>query len=95
MEYRCAKCGKKLQSFTTTAFGEDYCELCYDDYLMTDKGKVEYLIGLAMGELELKHYDADFLGHVAVCWHKYKEELSLSIRFIKEVEEKAKCMGIL
>jgi hypothetical protein len=95
---RCEKCGKDLSkevSFIETAFGETRCEFCYDDYLMTDRGKVEYLIGLAMGELDLKDYDADFLGHVAACWNEYKSELDVSQRLIKEVEEKAKQLGIL
>lgn len=91
----CAKCGKELRSFVETAYGENRCELCFDDYLMTDKGKVEYFIGLAMGELDMKDYDEDFLGHISVCWNKYKDELNLSIRLIKEIEEKAKCLGLL
>lgn len=94
----CAKCGQQLKSFnffTTTAYGEDRCEFCFDDYLMTDRGKVEYIIGIAEGELDLNDYDADFLGHAATCWNKYKDELNLSLRFIKEVEDEAKQLGIL
>lgn len=92
---RCAKCGKELRTFSRTAYGENRCLDCWDDYLMTDKGKVEYLIGLTTGELDLKDYDADFLGHVAVCWNKYKEQLNISIQQIIAIEEKAECMGIL
>lgn len=93
---RCTKCSKILdKEFFKTLYGEVRCADCYDDYLMTDKGKVEYLIGLASGELELKDYDADFLGHVSVCWRKYKDELNLPLCFIKEVEEKACELGIL
>lgn len=94
----CAKCGKDLSketSFVETAYGETRCEYCYDDYLMTDRGKVEYLIGITMGELDINDYDADFLGHVSVCWNKYKGELAISQRLIKEVEEKARALGIL
>ena len=92
---RCVKCGKPLGTFIITAYGERRCEDCYDDYLMTDKGKVEYLIGLASGELDLKDYDADFLGHVAMCWNKYKEKLNLSIPQVIEIETKAEQLGIL
>lgn len=91
----CAKCGKELRSFSRTAYGENRCLDCFDDYLMTDKGKVEYLIGIVEGELDLKDYDADFLGHVAVCWNKYKEKLNLSIPKIIEIETKAEQLGIL
>jgi hypothetical protein len=92
---RCAKCGKVLRSFSRTAYGENRCLDCFDDYLMTDKGKVEYLIGIVEGELDLKDYDADFLGLVAVCWNKYKEKLNLSIPKIIEIETKAEQLGIL
>ena len=92
---RCAKCGKVLRTFSRTAYGENRCLDCWDDYLMTDKGKVEYLIGLTAGELDLNDYDADFLGHVAVCWNKYKEQLNISIQQVIAIEEKAECMGIL
>lgn len=92
---RCAKCGKSISSYRTTAYGEIRCLDCFDDYLMTDKGKVEYFIGLCTGKLKMKDYDADFLGHVAVCWNKYKEQLNISIQQIMAVEEKAECMGIL
>ena len=92
---RCAKCGKKLRTFSRTAYGENRCLDCWDDYLMTDKGKVEYLIGICTGELDLNDYDADFLGHVAVCWNKYKEQLNISIQQVIAVEEKAERMGIL
>ena len=92
---RCVKCGKELKSFVETAYGEKRCEICYDDYLMTDRGKVEYIIGLTTGELRMEEYDADFIGHAATFWTKYKEEFNLPLRFIKEIEAKAKQLGIL
>ena len=63
----CVKCGKPVDEPITTAYGDKRCPDCFDDYLMTDRGKVEYFIGLANGELNIKDFDADFLGHVAVC----------------------------
>jgi DNA-directed RNA polymerase subunit RPC12/RpoP len=92
---RCAKCGKELRTFSRTAYGENRCLDCFDDYLMTDKGKVEYLIGIVKGELDIKDYDADFLGHVAVCWNKYKEQLNISVQEIITLEEQAEILGIL
>ena len=92
---RCAKCGKELRTFSRTAYGENRCLDCFDDYLMTDKGKVEYLIGIVKGELDIKDYDADFLGYVAVCWNKYKEQLNISVQEIITLEEQAEVLGIL
>ena len=90
---RCAKCGKELRTFSETAYGEKRCLDCFDDYLMTDRGKVEYIIGLVNGELDIKDYDADFLGHAAVCWRKYYWDLPYELRSMVEVS--AKQLGIL
>lgn len=91
----CVKCGKPLGTFITTAYGENRCENCYDDYLMTDKGKVEYFIGLCTGELDMKDYDADFLGHVSVCWTKCRDQLDLTLAEIRLLENQANALGIL
>lgn len=92
----CVKCGKPLGNYITTAYGEVRCEDCYDDYLMTDKGKVEYFIGLCTGELNIEDYDADFLGHVSVCWKKYRAEiLPLTLGEIRLLEAQAEVLGIL
>lgn len=92
---RCDKCGKALGAYSTTAYGEIRCVDCWDDYLMTDKGKVEYLIGLCNGELDMKDYDADFLGYVGVCWKKYRDELDLVACEIRLIENKAAALGLL
>ncbi len=90
---KCVKCGKETNDIMTTAYGEQRCEFCYDDYLMTDKGKVEYLIGIVRGDYPVDYFDADFLGHVAVCWRKYRLDLAYDLR--SWVELKAKQLGIL
>ena len=90
---RCAACGKELKSFSETAYGTKLCVDCWDDYLMTDRGKVEYIIGIVTGELDLKDFDADFLGHASVCWREYYWDLPYELR--STVEVKAKQLGIL
>lgn len=92
---RCVKCGKEIRSFSRTAYGENRCLDCFDDYLMTDRGKVEYLIGICNGDYLMEEFDADFLGHVAVCWQKYRAQLNLSIAEVNQMEAKARAMGIL
>lgn len=93
--FKCAKCGKPIGTYITTAYGEVRCEDCYDDYLMTDKGKVEYFIGIVTGELPMSDYDADFLGHVSVCWKKYRSMLSISMAEVVLIEAKAYQLGLL
>ena len=92
---RCDKCGTTSGEILPTVYGELRCERCYDDYLMTDRGKVEYLIGIVTGALSIDDYDADFLGYVAVCWNRYRDELPLSNKDIAEIEILAAYLGLL
>ena len=93
---RCVKCGKPLdKEFFKTLYGEERCADCYDDYLMTDKGKVEYLFGIVNGDYPISDFDADFLGHVAVCWNTYRDKFDLKVSELHTVEEKARALGIL
>lgn len=91
----CAKCSKSLGSYSTTAYGEVRCLDCFDDYLMTDKGKVEYFIGICTGELDARDYDADFLGYISTCWKKYHDDLAITMYEIKRIEAKAVELGLL
>lgn len=97
---RCVKCGKVLKEYFgeesfITVFGEERCSDCYEDYLMTDKGKVEYLIGIVRGNSSISDFDADFLGWISVCWAKYRDELDMTLAEIHDIEEKAINLGIL
>ncbi len=91
----CEKCGKQTLDTLINVFSEELCLDCWDDYLMTDRGKVEYFIGIVKEELPIRDYDADFLGHISVCWNKYKNELNHSSRNMEFYEEKAKELGLL
>ena len=92
---RCEKCDKLLGEYFHTAYGEDRCEDCWDDYLMTDRGKVEYLIGICHDDYPASDFDAEFLGWVASCWKKYRNELELSMSEVVEIEAKARALGLL
>lgn len=91
----CEKCGKQTLDTLINVFSEELCGDCWDDYLMSDRGKVEYFIGIVKEELPIEDYDADFLGHVSVCWNKYKGELNHASTMMTFYEEKAKELGIL
>lgn len=92
---RCEKCGKVLGEYFMTAYGEKRCEDCWDDYLMTDRGKVEYFIGICNDDYPMSDFDADFLGHVAVCWTEYRDELDMKMSEIRNLETKARGLGLL
>jgi DNA-directed RNA polymerase subunit RPC12/RpoP len=92
---RCAKCGKEATVLFTTSYGEVRCEDCWVDHLMTDKGKVEYMISICLGDTPIADYDADFLGHVGVCWKKYRDKFDLAASEIRLIENKAVELGLL
>ena len=91
----CGHCGKEDPELLTTSFGVTLCNNCWDDYLMTDRGKLEYFIGIVKEELPIEDYDADFLGHISACWNKYKDQLNYSSSDMAYYEEKAKELGLL
>jgi DNA-directed RNA polymerase subunit RPC12/RpoP len=91
----CTKCGKPLGEHFITAYDEERCEDCWYDYLMTDKGKVEYLIGICNEDYPITDFDADFLGHVSACWKTYREELHMPLPQIKNFEAIAERIGLL
>ena len=92
---RCDKCGKVLGEYLLTAYGEKRCADCWDDYLTTDKGKVEYFLGIARGDFPIEYYDADFLGWLSVCWRKHRDELDMKMSEVKKIEDKARELGLL
>lgn len=91
----CVKCEKPTDENLVTAYGGTLCGDCWDDYLMTDCGKVEYLIGIVRGDYPANIFDADFLGHVAKCWFEYRDRVVLSSFDRAWVEAKAMAMGLL
>jgi hypothetical protein len=92
---RCEKCGKVLGEYFVTAYGEKRCEDCWDDYICTDRGKVEYLIGICNEDYPMSDFDADFLGWVSTCWTKYRNELDMKMSEINRIEAKARELGLL
>lgn len=95
MKSLCDACSNPKHDKLLTAYGTELCEDCWDDYLMTDEGKVEYLIGLCNGDYSMEEFDADFLGHVVVCWNTYRERFTMTIGDICRVESFARTHGLL
>jgi recombinational DNA repair protein (RecF pathway) len=93
---RCANCDKTLggDSFKT-AYGDWLCEDCWDDYINTEAGKLEYLIGICAGDLPVEEFDADFLYEVAKSYRINYEKLDLTREQKAALEEKAMELGIL
>ena len=93
---RCAYCDKTLggDSFKT-AYGDWLCEDCWDDYICSDVGRLEYLIGICFGDLPVDKFDADFLGEVVKSYMINHNKLNLTDEQKAKLEEKAKEFGLL
>lgn len=75
-------------------YGDFFAEREYDDYLMTERGKAEYLYSIVMGLCKVEDFDADFLGEVAMSWKKHRSEFIFPQWYIKKLEEDAKRLNI-
>ena len=82
----CLECGKPNPEFKN-AYGESLCEDCWDEYINSDRGKVEYFLSITRGEESLCAFDADFLCTVVRCWKENKNLLTLPEAEIVEAEE--------
>jgi hypothetical protein len=92
---RCANCEENKIELLKTAYGDYICEDCWADYICTDAGKLEYLIGICQDDYPVSDFDADFLGEVAVSWKNYSYMLDLTPTERISFEDKARSLGIL
>ena len=93
---RCANCDKTLGGdYFKTAYGDFLCEDCWDDYICSDVGRLEYLIGICSGDLPVEEFDADFLYEVVKSWKINYSMLNLTPQERFEIEEKARELGLL
>lgn len=93
---RCANCNKTGSGdFFKTAYGDWLCEDCWDDYINTDMGRLEYLISICTGDCPVEEFDADFLYEAAKSYRINYNMLDLTAEQLTELEQKAKDLGIL
>ena len=91
----CANCNKTGGKLLKTAYGDFLCEDCWDDYICTDAGRLEYLIGICRGDYPVNEFDADFLYEVAKSYRINYEKLDLTAEELTKLEQKAMELGIL
>ena len=91
----CDKCLRSVETRLLNVYGTLLCEDCWDDYLFTDEGKVEYIIGITRGDYPIEYFDADFLGMCATQWYKNKDQFDISDDEIARIEDLAKLIDLL
>lgn len=91
----CANCDKTSGELLKTAYGDFLCEDCWDDYICTEAGRLEYLIGICRGDYPVDEFDADFLYEVAKSYRINYAKLDLAAEELTKLEQKAMELGIL
>jgi hypothetical protein len=92
----CCDCGCALNGeFYDTVYGHRYCDLCYDEYLFSDMGKLEYLASLVRGEMLPSSLDYETLGEIAVAWKHYKNMLQVSNDEYIDMENMMKQLNLI
>jgi hypothetical protein len=71
----CSKCNKVLGEYLLSAYGDTVCEACWDKYIMTDEGKLEFLLGICLGDYPAADFDDEFLLEVVASWNANKERV--------------------
>lgn len=71
----CVKCKNVLGEHMLTAYGEPICTDCWDSYICTPEGKLEYLIGICLGDYPATEFDNEFLLEVVASWNEHKEQV--------------------
>ena len=91
----CANCGFRHEELLRTAYGDLLCEECWDDYICTDAGKLEYFIGFCREDYHPDEFDADFVGEAVKSYQINYRELDFTAKQLAKLEEKAKELGLL
>lgn len=89
----CEKCNKTTYNLLETVYGEILCEDCWDEYINTERGLVEYFGNIICEEAKMTDFDADFLCSVIASWNKYKYILPIDL--VYDWEKLAKNIGLL
>lgn len=82
----CDKCFKQCDDSHLSIYGILMCEDCWDDYLFTDYGMVEYLVGLVRGIYRLEDFDAEFLSLALTQWEANKNQFDIQPQEVLNIE---------
>ena len=78
-----------------TAYGDFLCEDCWDDYICTEAGMLEYFLGFCRGDYHPDEFDADFVYEAIKSYELNYDRLDLTDEQRTEYETKAKELGLL
>lgn len=90
MNNLCDKCLTPSTNRILNIYGALICEDCWDDYICTPEGSVEYLVGIAKADFPPSSLDADFTCYAVVQWYKNRDQFDFAEEEIQEIENKLK-----
>ena len=91
----CANCEETKAVLLKTAYGDFLCEDCWDDYICSDTGRLEYFIGFCREDYHPDEFDADFVYEAVKSWKTHYQMLDLTPTERLELEQKARELGLL
>jgi hypothetical protein len=68
LEHECFECEGSNVNVQKNAYGEYLCTDCWVDYLTTERGLVEYYIGIADGTYSKESFSAADLSKIEAAW---------------------------
>lgn len=77
------------------AYGQYLCADCWNNYLTTVNGQVEYVIGLATGEYKITAFSEKDRKWIAEAWNTYKANLGKTEEELLTIETAAKEAGLV
>ena len=77
----CEICHKKPHK-VVTSFKQYLCPDCDEEYLNTEKGKLEIFVRIALGSADASDYTAQELEAAAKSWSKYRWDIPFSFKTI-------------
>lgn len=92
---RCVNCNETKGEFLKTAYGDFLCEDCWDDYICSDAGRLEYFIGFCREDYHPDEFDADFVYEAIKSYKINYNMLDFTEEQRYKLESKAKELGLI
>lgn len=87
-------CCKSEAVLYKNAYGQYLCTDCWNDYLTSDRGQVEYMIGVASGEYKRSSFSNEDCTAIQLAWFAYQDELGKTAEELSLIEAAARDAGM-
>lgn len=88
-------CCKAETALLKNAYGQYLCTDCWNDYLTTERGQVEYVIGATSGEYKGEAFSHIDRRYITNAWNEHSDELGKTAAELEAIEKAAEDAGII